>query len=160
MRHDASTAVTPYRIGWWTHQWWPRKVMLVCFLIGKQPQPSAATGSRKAHRSYYAKHMLRRLRMIRRPHRPWQAEADVCRFARRAFTADGAVRKMTRDVEHLLATGRQSWHQRRKLWSVRTRCRIGLHRFYKMRHGRACLHCGIPAPRFLRAPVAVGGEQP
>lgn len=155
MRHESGA----YRIGWWTHQWWPRKVMLVCLLTGKQPRPSAATGSRKAHRSYYVKHILRRLRMIRRPHRPWQAEADVCRFARRAFTAKGAARKMARDVEHLEREGRQSRFQRRRLWWVRWRCQHGWHKYYNLRHGRACLRCGTK-PRRARLAESVGGVQP
>lgn len=86
-----------YRIGWWTHKWWPRKTLLWCLLIGKQPLPAAATGSRKASRWYYVKTIARRLKMIRRPHRPWQAEITVpgcsCN-ARRAFTADGAVKRV------------------------------------------------------------------
>jgi hypothetical protein len=88
-----------YRIGWWTHKWWPRKALLWCLLIGKQPTPAAATGSRKASRWYYVRTIARRLKMIRRPHRPWQAEIavrDCSCNARRAFTATGAARRVKR----------------------------------------------------------------
>jgi len=47
----------------------------------------------------------------RRWHRPWQSESDVCRFARRSLTANGALRKMARDdmAERL---GRRTLYQR------------------------------------------------
>lgn len=80
--------------------------------------------------------------------RRWQAEDDSGqhRFARRAYTPDGAVRLMSRDVALYERTGRKSWHQRRRLWWVLTRCRIGWHRWYDFRGGRrGCLSCGTPS---------------
>lgn len=79
--------------------------------------------------------------------RRWQAEDESGqhRFARRAYTPAGAVRLMARDVAFYERTGRKSPHQRRRLWWVKTRCRIGWHRWYDLRHGRACLACGLPA---------------
>jgi hypothetical protein len=130
-----------YRIGWWTHRWWPRMVILRCLLTARQPDGRPAT------RRYYLGVVLRDLRRLKRPHRPWQAEDESGqhRFARRAFTSEGAVRLMARDVAFYERTGRKSLYQRRCLWWVQTRCRKGWHRWYDLRHGRACLTCGLPA---------------
>lgn len=48
--------------------------------------------------------------------RPWQSESETERFARRAFTAQGAQRKMTQDIIHRERTGKPSlWQRWRKL---------------------------------------------
>lgn len=46
----------------------------------------------------------------------WQAEeyAQGVRFCRRARTREGAVRKLTRDIEHVQRTGRDSLYQRHR----------------------------------------------
>jgi len=46
----------------------------------------------------------------------WQAEeyAQGVRFARRARTREGAARKLTRDIEHVQRTGRDSLYQRQR----------------------------------------------
>lgn len=79
--------------------------------------------------------------------RRWQAEDESGqhRFARRAYTPEGAVRLMTRDIAVYERTGRKSRHQRLRLWWVQTRCRIGWHRWHdgtSWRPGRFCLTCG------------------
>lgn len=113
MKHITGDDLHAYRIGWWTHRWWPRWVMVKGALLGRQPSP-AANGSRKAPRAHYVRAMLRDLRKIRRPHRPWQAEYEDCRWAPRAFTADGVRRKAERDRAYQEATGQWSpWIQRR-----------------------------------------------
>jgi hypothetical protein len=66
-------------------------------------------------------------RLNRRPwhiwHRPWQSEASdnyiSQPFARRAFTATGARRKMLRDVQHHQHTGERSRYQRTQSWFKR-----------------------------------------
>lgn len=82
--------------------------------------------------------------------RRWQAEVDGdhgggCQFARRAYTPSGAVRLMRHDLDVLVTTGHRSLAQWRKVWWKRTRCRLGWHRWYDLRAGRACLSCGKPA---------------
>jgi hypothetical protein len=99
----------PYRIGWWTHAWWPTWTLLRCLVTGRQ-----ADGQRAPRRAF-AEVLGRRLGSFRRPHRPWQSEAPTwCRTARRGFTATGAQRKMERDVLAYLGTGQPSRWQRRR----------------------------------------------
>jgi len=86
--------VETYRIGWWTHRWWPHPWALRSAITGRTPKLG-----KKASRIWYLRVTWRQLRSLRRPHRPWQAEAEGVRFCRRAFTAEGARRKMLRDVE-------------------------------------------------------------
>jgi hypothetical protein len=52
-------------------------------------------------------------RSTRRPwlHRPWQAESDLCRFARRGFTARAAQRKLRGDENHVQRYGQPSLYQ-------------------------------------------------
>lgn len=90
------TPIDSYRIGWWTHRWWPTMALLRGLLLGVNPS------GRKARRRYYAGAIIRRLRLIRRPHRPWQAETNdgTCRFARRAFTRKAAALKVYDDWKH------------------------------------------------------------
>jgi hypothetical protein len=57
-----------------------------------------------------------------RPRRPWQSEDGIDRFARRAFTAKGAERKMLRDLQHRQRTGSPSLWQR---WMTFRRERSG-----------------------------------
>lgn len=111
----ADVETRPYRIGWWTHPWWPRKVILRCFVTGRQPD-----GKRVRRRGYLAD-MARNLKLVRRPHRPWQSEApSLWLFARRAFTAEGARRKMVRDYDYAVLHGRPSPYQRwRRRWADR-----------------------------------------
>lgn len=118
-----------YRIGWWTHRWWPRKIMLRGLTLGHDPY------DRKTPRIFYAKriwiefarHCPWRLRSIggfpsrNTPHRPWQCEADGCRFARRAFTAESARRKMQRDVDH--TTGAVTGYPIDSPWQLRRTAR-------------------------------------
>ena len=122
MRHSHVT--TPYRIGWWTHKWWPSKPLLIGLLTGNQPSPRADNGSRFVGRRKFIEPIWRRLTKLRRPHRPWQAEAPGehgCRFARRALTAKGAERKMIRDLDHLWLMAEPSPWQRRKTNTRRAR---------------------------------------
>lgn len=80
--------------------------------------------------------------------RRWQAEDETGqhRFARRAYTPEGAVRLMARDMALYERTGRKSGHQRRRLWWVLFRCRHGLHKWHgQIGHGqtgRYCSKCG------------------
>jgi hypothetical protein len=52
-------------------------------------------------------------------HRPWQAEADDLRFARRGFRPETAVRRVVDDLEHLARTGEHSRYQRFRKWRAR-----------------------------------------
>lgn len=108
----------PYRIGWWTHAWWPRRELLKGLVTGNQPTPRADGGRRFVGRRRFVKPIVDRLRRIRRPHRPWQAESDEGWIARRAFTPAGAERKILRDVEHYhrygIASPYQYWRFLRK----------------------------------------------
>jgi hypothetical protein len=93
--------VVSYRIGWWTHRWWPTAGLLRCLVTGRQLSPRADNGSRQVPRRAVTRTIVRRLRLIRRPHRPWQAEAEgELRFCRRALTAAGAEAKMRHDLAH------------------------------------------------------------
>lgn len=106
----------PYRIGWWTHAWWPTRPLLIGLLTGNQPSPRAGNGQRFVGRRWFVKPIMSRLRKIRRPHRPWQSEAptQATQFARRALTAAGAERKMLTDVEHAALHGEPSPYQARR----------------------------------------------
>lgn len=136
-----------YRIGWWTHSWWPTWALVSGLVSGNLPSTRVGGGGRFVGRRQFLATITRRVRLLRRPHRPWQAEAEgvAVRFARRALTATGAERKILRDVEHLLMTGSPSFWQRRRSFVVKTRCRVGWHRMYNLRAGRACLSCDKPA---------------
>lgn len=82
-----------YGIGWWTHRWWPRRAIVRCLAVGRDPD------GRPVPRRAYLRVVLRDLRLIRRPHRPWQAEntLDGCSCnAARALTPQGAVRAAAR----------------------------------------------------------------
>lgn len=94
----------PYRIGWWVHPWWPTARLVKCLVRGRQPD-----GQRVA-RHWFLDVIIDRLKLIRRPHRPWQSEAPAFnRHARRAFTAAGAERKMLEDVYYpAFHNGRES----------------------------------------------------
>jgi len=105
----------PYRIGYWTHRWWPSRAQVAGLLTGNQPSPRADNGSRRVGRAGYAKDTLRKLTLIRRPHRPWQAESAGTWFARRAFTASKAEGKILADEFHYLCYGQPSPWQRRRL---------------------------------------------
>lgn len=109
-----------YRIGWWTHRWWPRSYNLYGLLTGCQRSPRADNGSRRVGRAVWLRQIVNDLRLIRWPHRPWQAESEQCRFARRAFTASGARRKILRD-EVAAQAGGLSRHQSRRTRSARAR---------------------------------------
>lgn len=102
MNHTRTTA--PYRIGWWTHRWWPTRAILVGAVTGNQPSPRADNGSRFVGRRVYWRLIVRDLGYIRRPHRPWQSEALGGFNARRGFTAAGAERKMLADVARQVAS--------------------------------------------------------
>lgn len=106
-----------YRIGYWTHRWWPLRAQLVGLITGNQQSPRADNGSRYVGRRVWVKPILRNLKRIRRPHRPWQAEYEDCRWCRRAWTKAGALRKAESDRRHMLATGEWSpWIQRKVRW--------------------------------------------
>lgn len=98
-----------YRIGLWTHRWWPRASLLRCLLRGAQPD------GRRAPRVKYLHTIQRDLRLIRRPHRPWQAEYDSCCWCPRSWTKAGALRKAERDLAYQQATGQWSPWIRRKV---------------------------------------------
>lgn len=114
------SASEPYRIGWWTHRWWPTTLMLRCLVRGRDPQ------GRRTRRWYYVTTIARRLRMLQRPHRPWQSEAPLhCEFARRGITAASAQRKMQRDVDQYLLHDEPSPWQQRKAAARASRRRGG-----------------------------------
>jgi hypothetical protein len=100
MKHIDRDGIDTYRIGFWTHHWWPRKQILICLLTGKQPSPRADNGKRFVGRRPYVRVILRDLKLIRRPHRPWQAEYENCRWCPRAWTSEGARRKAERDLAY------------------------------------------------------------
>lgn len=103
-----------YRIGYWTHRWWPTRALLVGLLTGNQPSPRADNGSRFVGRRKYVPIIARQLTEIRRPHRPWQAEYDGCRWAPRGWTKAGVLRKAERDRQHMRTTGEWApWIQRK-----------------------------------------------
>lgn len=113
--------VDVYRIGWWTHRWWPTRALVEGLLTGKQLSPRADTGSRHVGRIVFLKTMVRHLRLVRRPHRPWQAEVEGLQFARRAFTAAGAKRKIQYDRD--LASGWVTGHSIDSPWQLRRTAR-------------------------------------
>lgn len=87
--NDPPTAA--YRIGWWTHKWWPTWQLLRGLATGRQP------GGERVKRKNYGAVLWRRAKQFRRPHRPWQAEISMAGCscnARRAFTADGAAKRV------------------------------------------------------------------
>ena len=91
-----SGGVDVYRIGWWTHRWWPTRHILRGLLTGHQPTPRADNGDTFVGRRKYLPDLWHRLTLIRRPHRPWQAEWDGCQRAPRAWTRNGALAKALR----------------------------------------------------------------
>ena len=120
---DPGRATGPYGIGWWAHPWWPTKKLLIGLATGNQWAPRADTGGYFVGRRRFVSDILRRLRLIRRPHRPWQAESGQgCWFARRAFTPDAAERKIVADMEHYLRHGLPSPYQ---YWRLRRKARHG-----------------------------------
>lgn len=133
----------PYRIGWWTHRWWPRMAMLRCLWRGRDPQ------DRPARRVYYVRTIWEEFakkfpgrvvvpgRFARRnwPHRPWQCEAEGCQFARRAFTKEGAARKMLRDLEH--AEGLVTGHPIDSPWQLRRRAKANARAVRRAKVGAA-----------------------
>lgn len=118
MKHISRDGIDVYRIGFWTHRWWPRKASLYGLLTGSQIGFHGATPppgwSRWRIRKSHGRTILRNLKLIRRPHRPWQAEYDECRWCPRAWTAQGARRKAERDLAYQRVTGRWApWIQRK-----------------------------------------------
>jgi hypothetical protein len=127
--------IKPYRIGWWTHRWWPDKGLLMCIATGNQLSPRADNGDRHVGRRPFFEVAVRRLRLIRRPHRPWQAEADgTPMFARRAFTPAGAAAKMQHDIDH--TTGVVTGHPIDSPWQLRRLARANAERVRAVRRGR------------------------
>lgn len=123
-QHDpaAPTAthdVVAYRIGWWTHKWWPTQALILGLLTGNQPSRRADNGRRFVGRRRFIAPIVSRLRKIRRPHRPWQAEPvedpGFWFCCRRALTASGAERKMRADLRHAIEHAELSPWQRRYL---------------------------------------------
>jgi len=82
-------------------------------ITGRQASPRADNGSRYVGRAVWLRQMARDLRLLRRPHRPWQAESEQCRFARRGLTARAAHRKMVRDAVAASAGRPTRWQQRK-----------------------------------------------
>lgn len=82
--------VHTYRIGLWTHKWWGHKNLWRGLVLGKDPH------NRPTSRLYYAKSIVKRFKLLRRPHRPWQAEIDNTFWCARAWTKSGAKKKMLR----------------------------------------------------------------
>lgn len=104
--------IDTYHIGFWTHRWWPTRQEITGLIRGRQPTNSATPV--KVKRRVFADMIRRRLNLVRRPHRPWQAEYEGCQWCRRAFTAEGAHRKAARDRAYQLTTGQWSpWVQRK-----------------------------------------------
>lgn len=101
----------PYRIGWWTHRWWPTRPLLAGLLTGNQPSRRADNDSRFVGRRKFIAPIVSRARKLRRPHRPWQAESDLCRFARRGFTPAAAQRKIQADEAHMQRYAQPSAYQ-------------------------------------------------
>ncbi len=114
---DGHDLVTTYRIGWWTHNWWPTKALLVGLVTGRQPSRRADNGSRFVGRRYFIAPILSRLKRIGRPHLPWQAEPtdDPGQWfrCRRGLTRESAKQLMLDDLIHVLQHGARSpWQQR------------------------------------------------
>jgi len=116
-----STDIRPYRIGWGRIAELAAKYRQLLPLIARGIQ---ADGQRVPRRRWWPT-IRRDLHMVltRHPkyllHRPWQAEADALRFARRGLTAATAQRRMCADLEHELLTGKPSRYQRYRRWRAR-----------------------------------------
>ncbi|MDG4792116.1 hypothetical protein O7626_40590 [Micromonospora sp. WMMD1102] len=108
--------IDAYRIGW-TRRFVPARLWL-CFLRGRQPDGRRVSRSAYARRiwSYIRRWLVNPKDWLRQP---WQAEAEGQRFARRGLTPAAAERKMRRDVEHEMLTGRRSLYQRYRWWRAR-----------------------------------------
>jgi hypothetical protein len=115
------TDIQPYRIGWGRLADLTRKYRRLIPLIARGVQ---ADGQRVPRRRWWST-IRRDLHMVltRHPkyllHRPWQAEADDQRFARRGFTAAAAARRMVADVDHEVLHGRPSRYQRYRRFRAR-----------------------------------------
>lgn len=107
--------VVTYRIGFWTHKWWGHKNLWRGLLFGKDPH------NRSASRFYYVKTILRRVKLLRRPHRPWQGEIENTLWCARAWTKNGAERKMLRWYwnGHDIKKHEKRYGARPDLWSQR-----------------------------------------
>jgi hypothetical protein len=115
------TDIQPYRIGWGRL---PRLIGEYRRLLPLIARGIQADGQRVKRRRWLRK-IRRDLRMVltRHPkyllHRPWQAESDSLRFARRGFTPAAARRKAIADLDHELLTGQPSRYQRCRRWRSR-----------------------------------------
>ena len=110
-------------------------------------------GSMKAYRIGWGRGWRRR--------RPWQSEAPgACQFARRAFTAKGAERKMRRDVAFVEKHGRPSLAQRRLIAMRSLRYRVGAV-ICRLRDHQYPTHCAVDVTHCHRCweLIWVGGEQ-
>ena len=113
--------IQPYRIGWGRLPDMIRKYRRLIPLIAKGIQ---ADGQRVARRRWVST-VRRDLRVLltRHPkyllHRPWQAEADDQRFARRGLTPTAAARRMIADVDYQALHGKPSPYQRWRRLRVR-----------------------------------------
>lgn len=118
MKHVTHSGIDAYRIGYWTHRWWPRAFTLRQVVTGEQQHfrdPIHRTRkTRNSVRRDAVQRIVRDLGKIRRPHRPWQAEYEDCRWCPRAWTAEGARKRAARDLAYQQATGQWApWIQRR-----------------------------------------------
>lgn len=113
--------IQPYRIGWGRL---PRLVGEYRRLLPMIVKGVQGDGRRVPRRRWLPK-IRRDLRTLltRHPkyllHRPWQAEADGQRFARRGLTAASAGRRMIADVDHEVLHGRPSRYQRWRRFRAR-----------------------------------------
>lgn len=105
--------IEPYRIGWGRL---PRLIGEYRRLLPLIVRGVQRDGQRVPRRRWLPK-IRRDLTTVltRHPkyllHRPWQAEAEGQRFARRGLTANAAERRMRADVEHEQRTGERSAYQ-------------------------------------------------
>lgn len=113
--------IQPYRIGWGRL---PRLIGEYRRLLPLIARGVQGDGQRVPRRRWL--HKIRRdlhTVLTRHPkyllHRPWQAEADGQRFARRGFTAAAAARRVVADVDHEVLHGQPSRYQRYRRWRAR-----------------------------------------
>jgi hypothetical protein len=113
--------IQPYRIGWGRL---PRMIGEYHRLLPLIARGIQGDGQRVPRRVWLPK-IRRDLRMLltRHPkyllHRPWQAEHDAVRFARRGVRPETALRRLHADLDHLWVTGMPSRYQRYRLWRAR-----------------------------------------
>lgn len=113
--------IQPYRIGWGRLPRLAGEYRRLLPLIARGTQGDG----RRVPRLRWLRKIRRDLRVVltHHPkyllHRPWQAEADGLRFARRGLTERTATRRAMADLAHQQRTGQPSHYQRYRLMRAR-----------------------------------------